>query len=76
MDPLKAFSQDELTHYIKSLLEQVEARLELNDYPACAWRLADALGAVSVMCDGPTVGLDTFTGLGYKLDVRSNGNPE
>jgi hypothetical protein len=73
--PLSSFNNEELEHYIKSLIEQVETRLETKDYAACAWRLADALGALTILCPDGGNGLDRFTGLGYRLDVRNNDNP-
>lgn len=74
-NPLSNFNEEELEHYVKSLLEQVNTRLETKDYTACAWRLADALGAMTILCPDGGSGLDKFTGLGYRLDVRDFGKP-
>jgi len=72
VNPIAGFNDEELAHYVSSLVSQVETRLELKDYSACAWRLADALGALTALCPEGAQGLDKFTGLGYRLDVRDN----
>lgn len=68
MHPLDKFNEEELQHYIETLVEQIKTRMELGDFPACAWRLADALGACSRLCPPGTMGADAFTGLGYRLE--------
>ena len=78
--PLDDFNDEEIVHYIQSLLEQVEARLELKQYSACAWRLADCLGAIvriSPAIAGGTPGIENYTGLGYRLQTESrDDNPQ
>lgn len=74
-NPLASFNEEELEHYVRSLVEQIDARLETKDYLACAWRLADALGAMTMLCPDGGPGLNKFTGLGYRLDVRDYGKP-
>lgn len=74
-NPLASFNEEELEHYVRSLISQIDARLETKDYPAVAWRLADALGAMTMLCPDGAAGLNKFTGLGYRLDVRDYGKP-
>lgn len=73
--PLENFNEEELAHYVESLLEQAITRLETKDFRAVAWRLADALGAMTALCPDGGSGLDTYTGLGYRIDVRDFGKP-
>ena len=35
-----------------------------------AWRLTDALGALSKLCPEGAQGIDEYTGLGYRLDRK------
>lgn len=65
--PLERFNEEELIHYAKSLLEQSQGRLEVGDAKGAAWRLADALGALSLVVEEETQGIHTFTGMGYRL---------
>lgn len=68
--PLDRFNEEEIKHYVETLVEQLNTRMELADFTACAWRLADALGAISRLCPQGTMGIDVYTGLGYRLEVR------
>jgi hypothetical protein len=68
--PLSKFNREEIMSYAIQLLNQAVIRLDLNepDSPeAAAWRIADALGALSNICPENTMGIHEETGLGYRL---------
>jgi hypothetical protein len=70
MNPLSNFSDDEIITYAQALLRGALTHLELNEDTspqAAAWRIADALGALSQICPDGTMGIHEMTGLGYKL---------
>lgn len=72
--PLQGFNKEEILHYVRSLLHNAETKLEMDDVGGAAWRLADALGALA-FCAGPgTQGIDTFTGLGFKIQMVEDAN--
>jgi hypothetical protein len=74
--PLSQFSAEELISYSMELLGQALHRLEENNVDGAAWRMADALGAISSITAPGTLGIDSFTGLGYKLGSIENDNPK
>jgi hypothetical protein len=66
--PLESFNKEEIISYARALLGSAESKLEVDDPEAAAWRLADALGALSLLCGNDTQGIQAFTGLGYRLE--------
>jgi len=74
MHPLTGFNREEIVFYCKQLIHQVQARLETDDVEAAAWRLADALGSLSFISTYGAMGIDTYTGLGFKLGKASDDN--
>jgi len=69
--PLERFNREEIMSYAMALLQQALVRLDLNEpdsVEAAAWRIADALGALSNICAPDTMGIHEVTGLGYKLN--------
>ena len=65
--PLLGYNKEEILHYAKSQLNNAMVKLELDDPEGAAWRIADALGALGFCCAQGTQGIDTHTGLGFKL---------
>ena len=68
--PLQQFNREEIISYTTQLLQQALMRLDLNEpdsVEAAAWRIADALGALSNICAPDTMGIHNETGLGYRL---------
>jgi hypothetical protein len=66
--PLESFNKEEIISYAKALLGNAESKLEMDDPEGAAWRLADALGALSLIVEDDTAGVHRFTCLGYKLE--------
>lgn len=65
--PLGEFEREELTTYAAALLKGALSRLDAGNAEGAAWRVADALGALSFITNPDTGGVDKFTGLGFKL---------
>lgn len=72
MHPLERFNKEEIITYALSLMDSAKGRLDIEDVEGAAWRLADALGALSVVAPDGTQGVHSFTGLGYKLQVMGD----
>ena len=66
--PLESFNKEEIISYATALVANAVGKLELDDVEGAAWRLADALGALSLIVADDTAGIHSFTGLGYKLE--------
>lgn len=66
--PLESFNKEEIISYAKALLNSADSKLDVDDPEGAAWRLADALGALSLICGNDTQGVHAFTGLGYRLE--------
>jgi hypothetical protein len=74
--PLEHFAREELITYARALIGAADARLETDNVEAACWRLADALGALSILVgDTKVMGINSYTGLGYKLDRTTDDNP-
>jgi hypothetical protein len=66
--PLESFNKEEIISYALALMSSAASKLEVDDPEGAAWRIADALGALSLICGDGTQGIQSFTGLGYKLE--------
>lgn len=72
---LDMFSKEELVSYATTLLQQAIRRLETEEpdsVAAAAWRIADALGALSSAAEEDVMGIHYPTGLGYCLKVNDD----
>lgn len=72
MNPLQGFARDEILAYAQQLVRHALMHIEMNEElsaEAAAWRLADALGALSQIVGHKTMGIYEKTGLGYKLQI-------
>lgn len=65
--PLGSFEKEEIVSYANALLAGANSRLQTGNVAGAAWRIADALGALSFIVEADTAGIDRFTGLGFKL---------
>jgi hypothetical protein len=73
ISPLEHFAREELISYARTLISAADARLETDNVEGACWRLADALGALSILIgDSKVMGINSYTGLGYKLDRTTN----